>query len=258
MFFIPTRDPARRRYEQTIWLVFLGPVALICAIASLRRSRAVPMAAEWAKTHGFTVASESRAPAQETLPESLCQLPLLRRGREPETRYVLKRSDESHDLQTIIFGSVTSRNSLIPWRGLRPADPPLFMTVFAFRRHALHLPAFVLLPAKIGERLQDDDLLPTRVELSGKLRFAERYTLRAQHTAELERVFSDKVVNALEREPGWCLEGLGEWCIAYHCHGKGFWTLRPSQFEDCARPDQLSALFEVAHHLFRQMTARLS
>jgi hypothetical protein len=132
------------------------------------------------------------------------------------------------------------------------------MTVFAFRRHPLHLPAFVLLPAKIGERLQDDDLLPTRVELSGKPRFAERYTLRAQHTAELERVFSDQVVNALERETGWCLEGLGEWCIAYHCHGKGFWTLRLSQFEDCARPDQLSELFEVAHHLFRQMTARRS
>jgi hypothetical protein len=221
------------------------------------------MAAEWAKTHGFTVTSESRAPAQETLPDSLCQLPLLRRGREPETRYVLERSDESHDLETIIFGSVTSRNSLIPWRGLLfagspPSDSPLFMTVFAFRRRALHWPAFVLLPAKIGERLQDDDLLPTRVELSGKPRFAERYTLRAKHTAELERVFSDKVVSALEREPLWCLEGLGEWCIFYHCHGKGFWTLRPSPFDDCAKPDQLSALFEVAHHLFRQMTARLS
>jgi hypothetical protein len=187
----------------------------------------------------------------------------LRRGREPETRYVLERSDESHDLQTIIFGSVTSRNSLVPLRGLlltrpQPADPPLFMTVFAFRRHALHLPAFVLLPARIGERLQDDDLLPTRVELSGELRFPERYTLRVQHTAELERVFSDQVMSALERDPGWCLEGLGEWCLAYHCHGKGFWTLRPSPFEDCASPDQLSALFEVAHHLFQQMTARLS
>jgi hypothetical protein len=216
------------------------------------------MAAEWATTHGFTVASESRAPAQETLPENLCQLPLFRRGQDPETRYVLKRSDESHHLQTIIFGSVTSLNSLVRWRGLQRSDPPLFMTVFAFRRHALHLPAFVLLPTKIGERLPDDDLLPTRIELSGKPRFAERYTLRAQHSAELERVFNDKVVSALEREPGWCLEALGEWCIAYHCHGKGFWTLRPSQFEDCSGPDQLSALFERAHHLFRQMSASLS
>ncbi len=258
MFFIPTRNPARRRADQITFLVVLAVAALAGAVVSLRRSRAVRMFAEWAITHGFRVTSESRAPAQETLPESLHQLPLLRRGREPETRYVLERNDQIHNLQTMIFGLVTSRISLSPW-ALGPRDQPLVMTVFAFRRHKLHLPAFELRLAKIAERPRDDDLVSTRVELFGKPRFGERYALHAQQTAELERVFNDEVVSALERETGWCLEGLGEWCIAYHYHqAKKFWTLRASGFEDCTEPDQLSARLNTADHLFGLMTAGLS
>jgi hypothetical protein len=262
VFFIPTRHPARRRSDEITLLVVLAVLAPAVAIGSVRRSRVGPMAAEWAKAHGFTVTSKSRAPAQETLPETLRQLPLLRRGWEQETRYLLERNDAGHDLQMIIFGLVTSRISTSRLGVVVPPGPLLFMTVFAFRRHTLRLPAFVLRPASatatIAERPRDDGV-STQVELFGKPRFAEWYTLHAQHTAELERVFSDEVVNELEREPGWCLEGLGEWCIAYRYHqAKGFWTLRPSQFEDCAQPDQLSVRLEVAHHLFRQMTARLS
>jgi len=258
MFFIPTRNTARRRANQVTTLVLLAVAAIVVAVGSLRRSRGVMTFAEWAITHGFRVTSESRAPAQETLPESLRQLPLLRRGREPETHYVLERNDQSHYLQTMIFGFETSRISLIPWE-LGPRDQPLVMTVFAFRQHKLDLPAFELRPAEIAERHRDDDLVSTRVELFGKPRFGERYALHAEQTAELERVFKDEVVSALERETGWCLEGLGEWCIAYHHHqAKKFWTLRASGFEFCTESDQLSARLKTANHLFGLMTAGLS
>ncbi len=258
MFFIPSRNPARRRADQITFLVLLAVVALTGAVSSFRRSRGVRMFAEWAMTHDFTVTSESRAPAQETLPESLCQLPLLRKGQEPETYYVLERNDQIHDLQTLIFGFITSRISLSLTR-LEHRDRPLVMTVFAFRRHKRHLPAFELRLAKIAEPPRDDDLVATRVDLIGKPRFGARYALYAQQTAELERVFSEEVVSALEREAGWSLEGLGEWCIAYHYHqAQSFWTLHASGFEFCTEPDQLSARLKTAAHLFGLMTARLS
>jgi hypothetical protein len=256
LILLPARNPARRRTDQITLLVALAVATFVGAVVSLRRSRTVRMFAEWAITHGFTVTSKSRSKAQETLPESLLRLPLLRTGQEPETRYVLKRNDPIHDLQTMIFGFVTSRIAFSPWAP-GPRDRPLVMTVFAFRRQKLHLPAFELRIAKIADQGQDDNLGSTRVELFGKPRFGERYALHAQQTAELERVFSDEVVNALERERGWCLEGLGEWCIAYRYHqAKTFWTFRPSGFEDCTNTGQLSARHKTADNLFRLMTAR--
>ena len=114
---------------------------------------------------------------------------------------------------------------------------PLTMTVFAFRLPTRHLPAFELRPANLAEKPRNDELGETSVELVGKPRFADRYTLRGRHTAAIERVFSDALVNALERESGWCLEGLGEWCVAYHYHqARTFWTFRPSGFEYCGIP----------------------
>ena len=114
-----------------------------------------------------------------------------------------------------------------------------------------HLPAFELRPANLAGEPPDRELGETPVELVGKPRFAERYTLRGRHTAEFERMFSDALVNALERESGWCLEGLGEWCIAYHYRqARTFWTFRPSGFEYCADPDELAARLETARHLF--------
>jgi hypothetical protein len=177
----------------------------------------------------------------------------LRRGQEPETFFVLEQHDRVHDLQTMIFGFAGSRIQFSPW-AMALTDRPLTMTVFAFRRPTLDLPAFELRPANRPEKQPDDQLGETPVDLVGQPRFAERYTLRGRHTAELERVFRDDLVNALERESGWCLEGLGEWCIAYHYHqAKTFWTLRASGFEYCSDPDQLAARLKTAQHLFGLM-----
>jgi hypothetical protein len=256
--FLPTRDPVRRRSEQTILLVVLAAAGLIVAWTSLRRRWTGWKVAEWAAMHGFTVMSESRSPAQATLPESLRQLPLLRRGQEPETYFVLERDDRARDLQTMIFGLVVSRIQFSA-SAMAPTDRPLTMTVFAFRRPTLHLPAFELRPADLAEKPPDDGLGETAVELVGKPRFADRYTLCGRHTAKNERMFGDALVNALERESGWCLEGLGEWCIAYHYHqARTFWTFRPSGFEYCTDPDQLAARLETARHLFGLIGGPLS
>ncbi len=169
---------------------------------------------------------------------------------------MLKRNDQIHDLETLILGLVTSRIVRSAWVG-GPTDRPLVMTVFAFRRHKLHLPAFDLRLAKVAELLRDNGVDSTRVELSEKPRFAERYVLHAGLAADLGRFFNDDVVNALEREPSWCLEGLGEWCIAYRYH-QIFWTLRAGGFEDCTGSDQLSARLKTAEHLFGLMIAGLS
>jgi hypothetical protein len=249
-YFSSTRDPVRRRSEQIILLVVLAVVGLIVAVTSLRRRRTGWKLTEWAATHGFTVMSECRSPAQATLPESLRQLPLLRQGQEPETFFVVESEDRAHDLQTMIFGFVVSRIRF-SLSAMGHTDRPLTMTVFAFLRPTRHLPAFELRPASLAEEPTDDELGETPVELVEEPRFAERYTLRGRHTAEIKRVFSDALVNALERESGWCLEGLGEWCIAYHYRqARTFWTFRPSGFEYCADPDQLVARLKKARRLF--------
>jgi len=62
-----------------------------------------------------------------------------------------------------------------------------------------------------------------------------------------------------EAARGVCLEGLGEWCIAYHYHqARTFWTFRPSGFEYCTDPDQLAARLETARHLFGLIGGQLS
>ncbi len=183
--FLPARDPVRRRSEQTILLVILAAAGLFVAGTSLRRRRTDWKLAEWAAMHGFTVMSECRSPAQATLPQKLQQLPLLRNGQEPETFFVLKRDDRAHEVQTMIFGFVVSRIRFSPW-AMAPTDWPLTMTVFAFRRPTRHLPAFELRPADLAEKPPDDELGETPVELVGKPRFAERYTLRGRHTPEIE------------------------------------------------------------------------
>jgi len=257
-YFLPRRDPVRRRSEQTILLVALAGAGLVVAGTSLRQRRAGWKIAEWAATHGFTVMSESRSPAQAILPEGLRELPLFRSGQEPETFFALEHDDRVHDLQTMIFGFVVSRIQF-SLRAMAPRDRPLAMTVFAFRRPREHCPAFELRPANLAEKPPDGELGETPVELVAQPRFAVRYTLRGRDTAGIQRVFSDALVNALERESGWCLEGLGEWCIAYHYHEAGtFWTFRPSGFEYCTDPDQLAARLETARHLFGLIGGQVS
>jgi hypothetical protein len=257
-YFIPTRDPVRRRWNQTTLLVILALGGLTAGGTSLMRRRAGRKLAEWAPMHGFTVVSESRSPAEATLPEGLRRLPLLRRGQEPETFLVLEHDDRVDNVQTTIFGFVVSRIQFRPSR-MATTDRPLTMTVFAFRQPKLQLPAFELRPAEYAETQPDDELGETPVELAGKPRFAERYTLRGWQTAEIERVFGDDLVNALERKSGWCLEGLGEWCIAYHYQeARTFWTLRASGFEYCTNPAQLAARLKTAQHLFKLIGRRHS
>ena len=231
-------------------VVVLVAVGIIAVGASLKRHRTGWKVAEWAAMQGFTVVSDSRLPAAANLPESLRQLPLLRIGQEPETFFVLEDEDRVHRLQTMIFGYVVSRIEFSV-SAMGPRDRPLTLTVFAFRQPARHLPVFELRPAFLAKDENANEPREPRLELAGKPQFAERYTLRGRHAAEIESVFSDALVSALERESGWCLESMGEWCIAYRYYqATTFWTFRPSRFEYCADPDQLAARLETARSLF--------
>ncbi len=248
-YYVPTRDPVRRRTEGTIMLVVLVTTGLIFVGTDLRRRRAGWKIAEWAAMHGFTVVSESRSPASATLPESLRQLPLLRSGQEPETFFMVESEDGTHKVQTMVFGYIVSR---VEWStaAMGPRDRPLTMTVFAFRHPTRQLPAFSLRPTFLANEAPGDETGERTIELTGQPRFAERFTLRGRHPAEIKSVFSDALVSALEREPLWCLESSGEWCIAYHYYqARTFWTFRPSGFEYCTNPDQLAARLATARHL---------
>jgi hypothetical protein len=162
----------------------------------------------------------------------------------------LKHDDRAHDLQTLVFGYFVSRIQFSAW-AMRPVDRPLSMTIFAFRRSTWHFPTFELRPADLAEMRPYDPQGTTPVNPARKTRFAGRYMLHSRHPAEIEHAFSDELKTALERESGWCLEGLGEWFIAYRFRqARTFWTFHPSGFESCTDPDQLAARLETAQHLF--------
>jgi len=215
---------------------------------------------EWAKKHDFTLTSESGTDAEETLPEGLRRLPLFRRGWEPETQYLLERNEGTRGLKTLIFEYVTWLESrIVPtwWPG-GSGRRLLRVTVIACRQDKRRLPAFELRPADIAEQPLSDNPHWTLFCLPKQPEFAQQYTLYAQDSDPIPCVFSPALVNTLERDRAWCLEGLGEWFIAYRYYrAKGFWTLRPSAFERCDNPDDLSASLEMAHHLFRLLTAGL-
>ena len=99
------------------------------------------------------------------------------------------------------------------------------VTVIAFHRTQLDLPAFELLSTGVDSKRLDDDPPWMLVELTEYPRFSAQYTLSAQDVAALQRVFSHDLINALERRRGWCLEGLGPWFIAYHHRPETFLRL---------------------------------
>jgi hypothetical protein len=257
LYFAPTRNPAQRRSEQIIWGTVLGILGLVFAASNLTRRRASRKFADWAITHGFKVKSATRSPSQETLPQNLRQLHLMCTGRESDTFFVLEENDQAHDFRTTIFGFSTSWISFSPW-ALRRVRRSIAVTVYAFGRRRLELPAFELRPTASAETQPDDDAAWPLVVLSGKRQLAERYMLRSPHWAEVERILRDDVVAALVQDPWWCLEALGEWCIAYrYHHATTFWTMRPSGFEYCTNQDELSARLETARRLYALIAARL-
>jgi hypothetical protein len=255
---LPSRDPAFRRSRQITLLVVLAVLAPLVAVQTARQFHRNRMLPEWAKTHGFTVTSWSLTEAEKTLPEDLRRLPLYRRGSEPATRVVMERNEGKDGLQVLIFDYEWLKVDF-PWWMARgwTGRHTRRVTVIAFHQLKLRLPAFELRPAEVAEQPLDDHPPWMRFELPEQPRFTAWYTLYAQDSTSLQRVFSHAVVNALDRDPDWCLEGLGEWFIAYHYHrANGFWTLRASGL-DCLEPDEISTRLKTTHHLFCLMTARL-
>jgi len=258
-FLYPPRNPFYRT-RQVIWVVVAAVGAPLIALQMWRQRSRGRTFTEWAKKHGFTLTSESGTDAEETLPESLRRLPLFRRGWEPETQYLLERNEGTRGLQTLIFEYITWLEARTPWWLTGYSGRRLLrVTVIACCQDKRRLPAFELRPADIAEQPLNDDPPWTLFCLRKQPEFAEQYTLYSQDSDPIPCVFSPALVNTLERDRAWCLEGLGEWFIAYrYDRAKGFWSLRPSTFERCVNPDELSTSLEMAHHLFRLMTQKVS
>jgi hypothetical protein len=221
-------------------------------IARIRKQRdSVRSISDWASRHGFTVKSGSRSDGAEALPGPLRRLPLFRRTCAPATRYVLSRDGPS-DRRILVFEFETHPKSLGPrWMWADPDDAQ-HMTVIAIGHPKLGLPAFELRPAKVARPPLEDNPPWERIELTNRPRFAATFTLYARDMARLRRVLTSALVDELERDPRWCLEGLGEWFIAYRVRRGGRpWLLGRGDFESFPAPDELAAWIKTADHLCR-------
>jgi hypothetical protein len=262
-FFDPTRDPARQRFNRIQLLVALAVSVPVFALEAQRRIMRIRSLPEWAQSHGFTVISGAPTGAEVTLPEDLRRLPLFRQGSKLATRFVMERDERKGGMQTLVFDLEWLKYGAMWWFPLGSVTRVQRVTVIAFHRIKLNLPAFELLSTEVDSKRLDDDPPWMLVELPEYPRFSAQYTLSAQDVAALQRVFSHDLINALERRRGWCLEGLGPWFIAYHHRPETFlWlmhlivpALQPQGLE-CAEPEDLEARLNTARHLFLVMAAK--
>ncbi len=216
MIFSVSLPSRKRDRDQAITLLaVLGGSAILIIARTRKQQRYVRMISDWAGSQGFTAESESRTEGVETLPEPLRQLPLFRRACEPATGYVLSR-DEPSKRRTVLFEFETHPKTPVPrWMWANSNRDAQRITVIAIRHAKLGLPAFELRPAAVAEPPLKDDPPWERIELTNRPRFAGIFTLYAQDLARLRRVLRSSLISELERDPHWCLEGLGDWFIAF-------------------------------------------
>jgi hypothetical protein len=253
MLFIP-RLSRKDLTKAIAGLAVVGGSGILIIAQIRKQQHSVRSITDWARSHGFTVESESRTEGAETLPEPLRRLPLFRRVCEPATRYVLSRDGPS-DRRTLVFEFETHPKSPAPRWMWAHSNYTRHMTVIAIGHAKLGLPAFELRPAKVAGRPLEDDPPWERIELTNRPRFAAIFTLYAQDLAQLRRVLRKNLIGELERDPRWCVEGLGEWFIAYRVRrGWSPWSLSRGDFESFPAPAELAARIKTAEHLCRLVT----
>ena len=243
MIIIAGLPPRKRDRDRVITLLAgLGGSAILIIAQTRKQQHYVQMISDWAGSQGFTAESESRTEGVETLPEPLRQLPLFRRACEPATGYVLSR-DEPSNRRTVLIEFETHPKTPAPrWMWANSDNDAQRITVIAIRHAKLGLPAFELRPAAVAEPPLEDDPPWERIELTNRPRFAAIFTLYAQDLAQLRRVLRSTLISELERDPHWCLEGLGDWSIAYRVRrAGGLWLLPRGNFETHPAPSQLGA-----------------
>jgi hypothetical protein len=255
MIFIAGLPRKRDRDRVITLLAALGGSVILIIAQTRKQQHYVQMISDWAGSQGFTAESESRTEGVETLPEPLRQLPLFRRACEPATGYVLSR-DEPSNRRTVLFEFETHQKTPAPrWMWANPNYDAQRITVIAIRHAKLGLPAFELRPAAVAEPPLEDDPPWERIELTNRPRFAGIFTLYAQDLAQLRRVLRSTLISELERDPHWCLEGLGDWFIAYRVRrAGGLWSLPRGKFETHPAPEQLGARIKTAEHLCQLLT----
>jgi hypothetical protein len=240
--------------DRTGWILMAALAGFLLADVLLafarvhKQRRSVLAVFDWARSQGFAVESESRRLIAETLPEPLRRLPLFRRTCETATQYVLSREGPG-DRRTLVFELET--HPIYP--GLRWAqtwDDAKWMTVIAIGNAEDGLPAFELRPATVAGRPLSDSPPWERIELTNRPRFAGVFTLYTQEPERLRRVLTSALVEELERDADWCLEGLSEWFIAYRVRrGRKPWQPGRGAFESFPAPGFLAARIKKAEHL---------
>jgi hypothetical protein len=251
--------------SSSILVILLVPLAAALGVYGLlvgsqkRAHRQERRLAAWAHATGFTISSALDMAGAQALPEDLRRLPFFRRRWEPATAYWLERDEVSGGLRTIIFDAAAWWETETPlWmpRGLHRRL--VHQTLIAFRQDKLGLAEFKLCSAEISEKSRSGDPPWCRLDRFPRPRLVQDYTLYAEDSSQIERMFSRDAIDVLENEPGWGIEGLGEWFLTFYYHrADRFWSRPGVNFDHGLAPERLSARLEGARRLFRLMTAGL-
>jgi len=156
----------------------------------------------------------------------LAQLPLFREGRSQRARNVLRRSGSEREALVFDFSFVTGGG-----RSRRVHR----QTVAAIRLPGTTLPQFRLSPehlfVKIGAffGLQD-------IDFDSHPEFSRKYRLAGSNEVAVRSLFQRSAISYFAREPGWSVDGDGEWLAVY-------------RRERRVKPDELPSFFESARQV---------
>jgi len=156
----------------------------------------------------------------------LAHLPLFREGRRQRARNVLRRSGSEREALLFDYSFVTGGG-----RSRRTHR----QTVAAIRLPGTALPQFRLSPehlfVKIGALLGMQD-----IDFESHPEFSRTYRLRGANEPAVRSLFQRSAISFFAREPGWSVDGDGEWLAVY-------------RRERRVKPDDLPSFFESARRV---------
>lgn len=213
-------------------LALLGGAALVAlAVFLWWRKREGDRRAELERLSHILGWSYFREAGLETIAE-LEHFPLFGQGRRRRIRNLLRRTDGAmrrlfFDYLYVTGGGQHSQSHRL---SLAAFEVESELPVFALRpEHLLH---------KIGSAFGFQD-----IDFDASPEFSRRYLLRGEDEDAVRTLFGPSVRAFFDRQPGWSIEGGGNWLVFYR-HGKR------------VPPSELSAFLESCKNVLTALSGR--
>jgi hypothetical protein len=190
-----------------VWVIFVVMGAVVAIILAslligrrLRRKRAEAM-----ERIAGELGLEYRPLGSDGLVAQLCHFNLFSKGRSKKVVNMLKGGSGERTLAIFDYQYTTGGGrSTQTWR----------TTVLSLRFDGMEMPPFMLRKRQITDTI-GSWFRGKGIQIQGRPMFSRRYLLRGNNEATIRGLFTDSVVEYLERNPGLYVEAAGNAMLVY-------------------------------------------